>query len=198
LPVDENVELLLHPVRLRIVRAMRVASELTTGELCERLSDVPKATLYRHVERLLKGGVLRVEREHKVRGVVERVYRLDAAATPIGPQVAQAMTADDHRLGFAAAMGALIGDFNAYLDGDEARPAEDRVAYRQFLVWLSDEERDRLILELSSLVLAYRDNEPGGRRAPYVLSPLFFPVAGRPPSTPTETTPQKQRAKSAR
>jgi DNA-binding transcriptional ArsR family regulator len=178
--VDENVELLLHPVRLRIVRAMRVAGELTTGGLCERLSDVPKATIYRHVERLLKGGVLRVESEHKVRGVMERVYRLDAAATPIGPQVAQAMTAEDHRLGFAAAMGALLGDFNAYLDSDGARPAEDRVAYRQFLVWLSDEERDRLILELSSLVLAHRDNGPREGRAAYILSPLFFPLAGQP------------------
>jgi DNA-binding transcriptional ArsR family regulator len=178
--MDENVELILHPVRLRIVRAMRVATKLTTGELCERLSDVPKATIYRHVERLLKGGVLQIDSEHKIRGVMERVYRLDDAAAPIGAQAAQAMTLEDHRLGFAAAVGALMGDFNAYLDGDAARPFEDCVAYRQFLVWLSDDERDRLITELSRLVLAQKDNEPGNGRAPYILSPLFFPVAEKP------------------
>jgi DNA-binding transcriptional ArsR family regulator len=182
--MDEQVKLLLHPVRLRIVRAMRVAGELTTNALCARIPDVPKSTIYRHVERLLKGGVLRVEREHKIRGVVERVYRLDPAARPIGLSTAQSMTLEDHRFGFAAAVGALVGDFHAYLDSGDARPVEDRVAYRQFLVWLAEDERDRLILELSSLALASSSNEPREGRAPYVLSPLFFPVVGRPGRSP--------------
>jgi DNA-binding transcriptional ArsR family regulator len=199
--MDKNVELLLHPVRLRIVRAMRVASELTTNELCGRLSDVPKATIYRHVERLLKGGVLKVQSEHKVRGVVERVYRLDAAATAIGPQIAQAMTALDHRIGFAATIGALIGDFNAYLDGDAARPFEDGVSYRQYIVWLSEDERRRMIDEFVRLVGTLASNEPGRGRAPYVLSPLFFPAAGRPQQPPTQVganSTRRQKTKSVR
>ncbi len=41
--------LLVHPVRLRIVHAMSGGRVLTTSDLCARLPDVPKATVYRYV-----------------------------------------------------------------------------------------------------------------------------------------------------
>ncbi|NUP32350.1 MAG: helix-turn-helix domain-containing protein, partial [Streptomycetaceae bacterium] len=42
-------DLLLHPVRLRIVHAVSGGRELTTTQLCERLPDVSKVTVYRQV-----------------------------------------------------------------------------------------------------------------------------------------------------
>jgi hypothetical protein len=42
-----------------------------------------------------------------------------------------ARTGRRHRRGFAAAMAALIAEFNAYLDRDGADPAADSVSYRQ-------------------------------------------------------------------
>lgn len=48
-------DLLLHPVRIRIVQALLDGSELTTGELTARLGDIPVATLYRHVAKLSAG-----------------------------------------------------------------------------------------------------------------------------------------------
>jgi hypothetical protein len=49
--------------------------------------------------------------------------------------------AADHRQAFTAAMAALLADFNAYLDRDDARPFRDEVSYRQFVVWLAPAER---------------------------------------------------------
>jgi len=45
----DTLDLLLHPVRLRIVHAMSGGRILTTSDLCTRLPDVPKTTVYRHV-----------------------------------------------------------------------------------------------------------------------------------------------------
>ena len=64
----DTLELLAHPVRLRIVHAMRGGRTLTTAELGARLPDVSKAMLYRHVELLATGGVLEVAGERRVRG----------------------------------------------------------------------------------------------------------------------------------
>jgi hypothetical protein len=178
--MDERLALLLHPVRLRLVHAMRAGGRLTTGELCARLPDLPKATVYRQVDRLVRGGVFRVESERKVRGVIERRYQLGAGATAAGADGAQGMTIEDHRRGFTAAMAALIAEFGAYLDRDDARPAADEVSYRQFVIRLTREERSRFIDELGRMVRSLARNQPDDARAPYMLSTVFFPTAPGP------------------
>ena len=118
-------ELLLHPVRLRIVHALSAGRELTTGELCDRMPEVSKVTVYRHVALLMEAGFLEVAGEHRVRGAVERRYRLRQDRPPVDEKAAAAMSLDDHRRGFAAAMVVLIAEFNAYLDREGANPAAD-------------------------------------------------------------------------
>ncbi|WP_199812755.1 hypothetical protein [Streptomyces sp. NRRL S-1813] len=57
--------------------------------------------------------------EQRVRGAVERRYRLRRDRMVIGPEAGASMSLDDHRRGFAAAMAALLAEFNAYLDRQE-------------------------------------------------------------------------------
>src|ERR1700730_3543634 len=115
-------ELLLHPARLRIVHAMAGGREQTTGELCARLPEVSKVTVYRHVALLAEAGFLEVADEHRVHGAVERRYRLRQDRPRIDAVAAAAMSLDDHRRGFAVAMVVLIAEFNAYLDREGANP----------------------------------------------------------------------------
>jgi len=125
------LELLGHPVRLRVVHALRGGRELTTGELGERIANVSKATLYRHVELLADGGILEVAEERRVRGAVERRFRLRQERASISAEQLEQLTVDDHRRGFAAAMAALVAEFNAYLDDEDAVPLAHLVGYRQ-------------------------------------------------------------------
>ena len=69
-------DLILHPIRMRIILALAQGRSLTAQELGAALPDVAQATLYRHLNRLLKGGVLAVVDERQVRGAVERIYAL--------------------------------------------------------------------------------------------------------------------------
>ena len=52
-----RANLLLHPVRLRILKAFVGDRALTTGQLAAEMPDIPAGTLYRHVERLADAGV---------------------------------------------------------------------------------------------------------------------------------------------
>src|SRR5699024_10018379 len=67
---------LLHPVRLRIVQALLGEGELTTHQLHEHLTDVPIATLYRHVAHLVRHDLIEVADEQRIRGTSEKTYRL--------------------------------------------------------------------------------------------------------------------------
>jgi len=171
----ETIDLFLHPVRMRIVHALSGGRTRTTSDLCARLPGVPRTSVYRHVGLLVDGGVLEVAGERRVHGAVERHYRLRAGRTAIGDGDAAAMTLEDHRRGFAAALAVLLAEFNAYLDRPGADPTADAVGYRQGTIWLTPAERDTLLAELGAALAARRANAPGPGRRPYLLSPVFFP-----------------------
>ncbi|MEU6730117.1 helix-turn-helix domain-containing protein [Nonomuraea wenchangensis] len=176
----DPVEQLLHPVRLRIVHALSAADTLTITQMGARMPDVPKITLYRQVAQLTEGGFLEVDGEQRVRGAVERRYRLRQDRPTIDADAAAAMSLDDHRRGFAAAMAVLIAEFDAYLNRDGADPVADSVSYRQGTLWLSPDELSAMTADLLAVLRDRLGNTPAPGRAPYLLSAILFP-AERPP-----------------
>jgi DNA-binding transcriptional ArsR family regulator len=169
------LELLAHPVRLRIVHAMR-GRTLTTAQLCTMLPDTSKAMVYRHVELLANSGILEVAAERRVRGAVERSYRLRHERVAVDADAVATLTPDDHRRVFATAMAVLVAEFNAYLDSENADPVTDLVGYRQHAVWLTHDELENLIVELRRVLLPVLANPPTPTRDRYLLSPILFPV----------------------
>ncbi|MFE3198853.1 helix-turn-helix domain-containing protein [Embleya sp. NPDC059237] len=172
----DSLKLLAHPIRLRIVHAMGGGRLLTTAQLCARVPEASKATVYRHIDLLVGGGILEVAEEHRVRGAVERHYRLCRERAVIGVEVVRALTLDEHRQAFATAMTALLAEFNAYLDREEADPVVDQVGYRQHALWLSPTELTEMISELRAAIAPRLANSPSPERTQYLLSPIHFPV----------------------
>ena len=179
----DTLELLLHPVRVRIVHAMSGGLTRTTSDLVARLPDVSKATVYRHVSLLAAAGVLEVVSEQRVHGAVERRYRLHRPRAVIDPDAAASMTLEEHRHGFAAAMAALVAEFNTYLDQPHANPTEDNVGYRQIPLWLNQDELAELISQIRRILMSKMDNQPAPGRRLHLLSPIVFPIGK------TQTTP---------
>jgi DNA-binding transcriptional ArsR family regulator len=172
----DSLELLAHPIRLRIVHAMGGGRLLTTAQLCARIPEASKATVYRHIDLLVGGGLLEVAEERRVRGAVERHYRLRQDRAVVDPEALRSLTPDHHRQAFATAMAALLAEFNAYLDREDADPVADQVGYRQHTLWLSPAELDELIGELRAAIAPRLANRPSPERTQYLLSPIQFPL----------------------
>lgn len=163
--MPSTTELLLHPVRLRVLQLLVGDQQLTTAQLAEQLPDVPTATLYRQVARLVEAGILVVVGERQVRGAVERTYGVDLRAVHVGAEDAAAMSAEEHRAAFTAFVAGLLAGFDRYLAGPGPDPAADRVGYRQTTLWLTDEELDELAAEVREAVARRQQHPPGqGRR----------------------------------
>ncbi len=172
----DPLDLLLHPVRLRIVYAMSGGRVRSTTELCASLADVPKTAVYRHVGLLAEGGILEVAGEQRVRGAVERHYRLRRDGTTVDDAAAASMSLDDHRHGFATAVAALHAEFNAYLDRPGADPTADRIGYRQGVVWLTDAEATELLDDLRATFATRATHSPAPGRSPRLFSLIQFPA----------------------
>jgi len=72
-------KILLDPTRIRIIQALILGEKqaFTTNEICDQLSDVPRATLYRHINVLIEANILQIVSERKVRGSVERTLSMN-------------------------------------------------------------------------------------------------------------------------
>ena len=145
-------ELLLHPVRLRIVQAFLGDRTLTTNDLRSELDDVAAATLYRHIAVLADNGVLQVIEERKVRGTFERTYRLQPKSASVSAEDAAAMTMQEHRHGFLTFIAAVLANFDHYIDRGDADLEHDLVGYRQAAMHLTDDETRDLVQDLRSVL----------------------------------------------
>jgi DNA-binding transcriptional ArsR family regulator len=171
----DTTELLLHPVRLRIIHATFDGDPFTITQLRQRLPDVPKATMYRQIALLVDNGLIEIEGEERKGGAVERRYRLHPARTIIDADAAAAMTNEDHRQGFAASVATLLAEFDSYLGDDGANPTADMVSYRQAPVWLSVDEKRALYDDLIAALRPYLTNRPSRHRRRHLLATILFP-----------------------
>jgi hypothetical protein len=173
-----SADLLLHPVRLRIVQAFLGDRALTTTGLRTELPDVPAASLYRHVARLVDGGVLAVVAEHRVRGALERTYVLRLAAASIGINELAKMSLDEHRQAFMAFVAALLSDFDRYLARGDVDLVRDGASYRLAGMWLDDIELTELLRELVGVLQPRLANAPKPGRKRRILGSVLLPGNG--------------------
>ncbi|MFF4650141.1 helix-turn-helix domain-containing protein [Streptomyces sp. NPDC001380] len=188
--VDETMasaDLLLHPVRLRIVQALLGGREMTTADIRAEVTGVPPATLYRQIAALADGGVLEVAAARKVRGAVERTYRLRTEAASVGPEEAAGMTRETHARAFLTFVSGLLADFDRYLAAAGPEPgaepgaagvdlARDMAGYRQAALYLTDEELADLLADLRAVLEPRLALRPGGDRVRRLLTTVLMPA----------------------
>lgn len=172
-----SADVLLHPVRLRILRAFLGDRALTVSQLGDEISDVSAASLYRHVAVLTKAGVLHVVAERRVRAVVERTYMLRPQAAQIQPDEAAAMTPEQHLGAFMAYAAGMIGDAERYLMTGNPDPVRDGASYRMAALWLSDAEFAELARDLSHVLQPRLAIPPAPNRRRRVLYTTVLPAA---------------------
>jgi hypothetical protein len=172
--VASSADLLLHPVRLRIVQAFLGDRALTTSQLSSELSDVPAASLYRHVARLVNAGVLQVVAERRVRGAVERTYVLRVVAASIGLDEIASMSIEDHRQAFMAFVAGLLADADRYLQRENVDPLRDGVSYRIAGMWLDDAEYADMARDLVRVLQPRLANAPRKGRRRRILATVLL------------------------
>ncbi len=160
--------LLLHPVRMRILLATGV-HRATAQQLADELPDIPQATLYRNIKALTAAGMLVVVQERRVHNTIEKTYALAPEGTFLTVEdLKNAQPADYIRM-FTQFLGQLEGYFVRYIDQGNVDLARDHLLFQAVPLYLSDEETQTLGQALRDTLLPYVKNEPSPQRRHYVL-----------------------------
>jgi DNA-binding transcriptional ArsR family regulator len=169
--MKEINQVLLNPVRGRIIQYLSSHPTATAGDIALRMTDVPRTTLYRHLNVLVNSNILTVVAENRIRGSVERTYALNL------------QTFSEHNTNenfISNAFGFLMkifGDFDRYFSAENPNPGADKVFLSNVSLLLSDEEFNELLTQLNSLLRRHLDNEPIRGRKQRSISIISSPCS---------------------
>jgi len=169
-----KAELIIHPVRLRIIEAVQ-GRALTTLQIARLLPEIAQASLYRHIKLLADGGILDVAGERSVNGIVERTYTVRKGSSRFSREEFAKIEPADHSRYFAVFLGALASRMDQYLQQKEYDIIGEGMTYFQAVVNLTDEESQALRLELLDIARKVVNPESTGERRPRTLGVALIP-----------------------
>lgn len=167
------VNLLLHPLRLQLMRAL-VNRQLSIAQLLEELEQVPIATAYRHINKLLDAGLIYVCDERIVKGTIERIFALPKN-TLMTQEVPNKINKEEQFKYFSTFVATLLDDYKRYLDGGAFDTISDGVGYRSMQLYLSENELAAMAIDLHKAMLPYLGLKPKRGRIARIFSTVLVP-----------------------
>jgi len=167
--MDDMSQVVLNPIRMRIIQHLATREKVTAGELGSLMPDIARTTLYRHVKKLVKANILTVVSENRIRGTVEKVYSLNSSTLS-----AENTTENATRNAFSFLMQ-IYADFDRYFADAGANPGKDKIFLNKTVLMLSDQEYDQFFDELRKILVRYLGMEPTTESKPRNLSIISAP-----------------------
>ncbi len=166
--------LVLHPVRMSIVQTLLGGKQLTVQEMKTQLKEVPQATLYRHLNKLLDNGIITVIAQRQIRGAQEKIFALAETASAFENTSEEEISKETQKNRFMQFTSHLIQRFNAYLSEAQEELSEKR-AFSTWEVYLSEDELQEVMAAIHEAVNKVGANEPSLDRQKYSLASIVIP-----------------------
>ncbi len=150
--------IMLNPSRMRIVQVVASQPTITANDICEKIVDIPRTTLYRHINILIESNVLSVVDEKKVRGSLERTLALNAAELN-----AQNDGADMPQQALKFLLS-IYTRFEKSFANINRTDGTNKVFLNNTVMMMDDKEFDDFLSELQSLLVKYSFDSGHGRK----------------------------------
>ena len=180
--VKNILDIALHPVRMRILMLLAGKQGLTPQQMAEQMSDVPQATLYRHINKLAQAGLLVVTADRPVRGTLEKVYAFNQTTSPFVSEEAavtafNSLSRAEHQRYFTTFVLTLVDDFTRYLNHRQGDldMAADGVGYHKIPLFLSDVEMGQMAVALNQALLPFLNLQDTPERKKRIFSTIMLP-----------------------
>lgn len=157
--MKDITDIMLNPIRMRIIQTLAARKNMTTSEICEKISDVPRTTLYRHIKILLDNDILSVVSEQKVRGSLERTLALNVG------KITKHNTLENATQNAFAFLMDKYAAFQNYFNSKNPDPAKDKIFLNNTILMTTDKEFDQFLSELRELIIKYNFEFSEGRKS---------------------------------
>lgn len=154
----EYIDACINPARQRILQVLISRGEATSAQIGEVLSDIPRASLYRHIKLLLEADAIQVVKEENHRGAVERTYAITVPSY-------EENTNQDMNAFVQGILMSLGADFSKYFAQEDCNCERDMLTISFATLLLDDEEFASFLQEYAALLERFMGKEASeGRR----------------------------------
>lgn len=173
---DKLMNCITNPVRCKLLLEIYSQGQATAKQLSDTYNDIPPATLYRHLKKMMSDGILKVVEETQVRGTVEKTYAL---AFNINDDMETMLAENSGKLYMQYFMQYIMGfakQFQQYCQSPNINIKEDMTGFSLSPLYLTDEELTSLITDISHSISAVKDNEPKPQRKLRTIGVIISPT----------------------
>ena len=165
--METLIKILTDPISNRIIQQIRKNQKMTVTEILAVTPDIPRATVYRRIERMTAAGVIEIVETHKIRGQAEHIYSVKniyITAKDSGKKGMEIMT---------AAFVQMFQLCSEYFKNENADVERDKLFILNYAIRLSDHDFSEMIHEIFSIVERYQSRnmpEDAKTRNLYLMS----------------------------
>lgn len=173
---DKLMDCITNPVKCKLLLEIHSQKKATAKHLADIYHDIPQATLYRHLKKMLNDGILQVVEETPVRGTVEKTYAL---AFDISDNMETMLEKNSGELYMQYFMQYIFGfakQFQEYCQSPHIHIKEDMTGFSLSPLYLSDDELTSLVTDISRIISAVKNNEPNPERKLRTIGLIISPA----------------------
>lgn len=164
--MEKLLKVLTDPISNKIIQLIRVSGEMTIGDIIAANTGIPRATIYRKVDKMVEVGAICVSTTNKVRGQIENVYKIKDIFIP---------GSDDSEYNLKLVTMSLmniLGQYENYFKRDNANVNRDKLFMFNYNISLNDEDFSSMMNDIAKVVDGYqkKESKDGKIRNLYMIS----------------------------
>ena len=172
---EKLVGYISNSVTFRLLIEIQEQGQSTAKKLAETYPDIPQATLYRYLNRMLKDDVLKIVEENKIRGTVEKVYALNLSLTLDRDKFEKEHLCKEYLRLFTQFSMDLLRNFQEYTNREDADISADGLAFWSMPLYLTQQELEEMRNEIQGILDSRFANMPTDKRKLRNISVVFGP-----------------------
>lgn len=169
------MDYLVNPISNKLLLELHFKGKATTKELAEIYNDIPQATLYRYLNRLLKDKLIKVVSENEVRGTIEKVYALNIDLEKTTEEIKDSN--DSEKLMHIVNTGIIniLSEFKEYIDKGDYDFKKDGITFSSSSFYATDEEYLDMMKKIGGIIQDITSNKPDPERKLRSLNLIITP-----------------------
>jgi len=172
----EILDCIVNPVKSKIILSLQEKGECTAKDILSSHPDIPQATLYRTLKRLVDSGILKVASETKVRAVTEKVYALNESFLNVNQTIIEQNDGELYFKLFTNFVFELMKEFQKYAEQPSIDIDEDASGFSAVPIYASREEMMDIGKKFNEIINPYLTrNTPDGEQRRRILATIVTP-----------------------
>lgn len=151
--MEKLLKVLTDPVSNRILQMIRVRGQMTISDILAKNTQVPRATVYRKIDKMLEVDAIYIADTNKVRGQIENVYAIKEM------YISNPESNEDSLRIVTVSLMQILDLYDRYFGGDDADVNRDKLFMLNYAITLSDDDFSDMMNEIFAVVDKYQHKE---------------------------------------